>query len=523
MKLKNLTFLISLFFISFIHQDTSNLYKPSEQLGELFVAVQTGHVFPDSKTFVDAAAKYPPAEILKKYRKEKTKKDFNLRRFVLDNFELPEHAGGNFTTDTDLTMAEHILNLWDYLTREADEKEAFSTLIPLPNSYIVPGGRFREIYYWDSYFTMHGLAASGRMDLVENMLNNFGYLIDETGFIPNGNRTYYLSRSQPPFFGSMVQLYQHHKGTEAAMVYLPQLEKEYSFWMNGIKEVSEKDPANQHVVRMPDGSILNRYYDMKQEPRPESYAEDVLLAKHAKTEEKKKILYRDIRAAAESGWDFSSRWFSDGKDMATIHTTDIIPVDLNSLLYQLETTIAELNLAKGNEERAAQFDSLAEKRKLALGKWLWDEEREFYVDYDFKGKNHVRSLTLAAVYPLYYNLASEARAEKVAQKLEKEFLKHGGLVTSLIETGQQWDYPNGWAPLQWLAIKGLENYNRPALSEEITSRWLRVNRRVYQETGKMMEKYNVVDTTLTGGGGEYPLQDGFGWTNGVDISLINPE
>lgn len=512
-----------MFLISLVQQDTSTIYKPSEQLHELFEQVQLNHVFADSKTFVDSNAKFPPEEILQKYAQEKNKEGFDLQKFVLENFELPEHAGGKFTTNPDLSMDEHILNLWDYLTRPSDEKEKFSTLIPLPNSYIVPGGRFREIYYWDSYFTMHGLAASGRMDLFENMLGNFAYLIDEIGFIPNGNRTYYLSRSQPPFFGSMVQLFQHHKGTEAALTYLPQLEKEYSFWMDGLPEVSKQNPASRHVVQMSDGSFLNRYYDMKQEPRPESYAEDVLLAKHLKKEKAKKILYRDIRAAAESGWDFSSRWFDDSKNMATIHTTNIIPVDLNSLLFQLESTIAELYLAQGDEKKAMHFDSLANNRKKAIEKWLWDEIRSFYVDYNFKDQKHVMSMTLAAVYPLYFNVASEERAERVAEKLNKDFLKAGGLVTSLVETGQQWDYPNGWAPLQWLAINGLENYNQAVLSEEITARWLRVNRKVFQETGRMMEKYNVVDTSLVGGGGEYPLQDGFGWTNGVDISLINPE
>lgn len=523
MKQNTLILLITLFFLGFIPQSTTTYYKPSEQLKELFEAIQLGHIFPDSKTFVDAQAKYPPEEILHKYRLARNKENFDLQRFVLENFILPEHAGGQFLTNPNLSMDEHILNHWDYLMREADEESerSLSTLIPLPHSYIVPGGRFREIYYWDSYFTMHGLAASGRMDLVESMLNNFAYLIDELGFIPNGNRTYYMSRSQPPFFGSMVSLFQHYKGTEAALPYLPQLLREYSFWMDGAREVSAQSPANRHVVRMPDGSLLNRYYDMSPEPRPESYAEDVKLASHLPEEEKPR-LYTDIRAAAESGWDFSSRWFRDSKSLGTIHTTDIIPVDLNSLLYQLESTIAEFYTAQGNEQRAEEFEERAENRKAALEKWCWDEQRQFYADFDFVSRQHTPSLTLAAVYPLYFGIATDERARLVGKKLASDFLKPGGLVTSLVETGEQWDYPNGWAPLQWLAINGLEEYNMPELSQEIASRWLRVNRKVFLETGKMMEKYNVVDTTLVGGGGEYPLQDGFGWTNGVNIALINP-
>lgn len=522
MKANPLILLIVLLFISFIPQQTPTHYKPSEQLEELFTNVQLGHVFPDSKTFVDARPKFPPEQILQKYRKVRNQQNFDLAAFVAGNFELPEHAGTDFALNPNLSMAEHIINHWDYLTREADEKKPFSTLIPLPNDYIVPGGRFREIYYWDSYFTMHGLAASGRMELVESMLNNFAYLIDSLGFIPNGNRTYYLSRSQPPFFSSMLSLYQHHKGTRAALPYLPQLLKEYSFWMEGLEEVSERKPAAFHVVRMPDGSILNRYYDRKAAPRPESYVEDVKLASQLPEEERAK-LYTNIRSAAESGWDFSSRWFRDNQSLATIHTTDIIPVDLNSLLYHLETTIAELYFANGQEDKASQFEQLASRRKEALEKWLWDEQRQFYIDYDFVAGTPTPSLSLAAVYPLYYGLASEDRARKVGEKLAADFLKPGGLVTTLVETGEQWDSPNGWAPLQWLAVKGLEAYDMPELSQEIASRWLKVNRRVFQETGKMMEKYNVIDTTLVGGGGEYPLQDGFGWTNGVDIALINLE
>jgi alpha,alpha-trehalase len=522
MKVNPLILSIALLFISFIPQSNTSHYRPAEQLEELFTNIQLGHVFPDSKTFVDARPKFAPEQILQKYRKSRDKKSFRLDQFVAENFKLPGHSESNFALNPNLSMAEHIINHWDYLTREADEKENFSSLIPLPNDYIVPGGRFREIYYWDSYFTMHGLAASGRKELVKSMLNNFAYLIDELGFIPNGNRTYYLSRSQPPFFSSMVALYQHHHGTQAALPYLPQLLKEYSFWMEGLEDVNARKQAAHHVVRMPDGSILNRYYDRKAEPRPESYAEDVELASHLPEEERAR-LYTDIRSAAESGWDFSSRWFKDNNSLASIHTTDIIPVDLNSLLYHLETTISELYFAGGQEEKANRFEKLALQRKAAIEKWLWDEQRQFYIDYDFVSGAPTPSLSLAAVYPLYYDIASEERAQLVGKKLASDFLKAGGLVTTLAETGEQWDSPNGWAPLQWLAVKGLENYDMPELSQEIAARWLKVNRKVFQETGKMMEKYNVVDTTLIGGGGEYPLQDGFGWTNGVDIALINRE
>lgn len=499
----------------------TDYYRPAVHLGELFEAVQLQQVFPDGKTFVDSRPKTAPSEILSRYRAQKSQPGFNLKEFVLENFEIPGLVAAEFHLDPQLSMEDHIRNHWNYLSREADEMEAWSTLVPLPHAYVVPGGRFREIYYWDSYFTMYGLAASGRMDLLENMLRNFAWLIDETGHIPNGNRSYYLSRSQPPFFGAMVSLYQRYKGTEAALAYLPQLEKEYQFWMDGGKSLKAGD-MHRRVVRMPDGSLLNHYYDDNISPRPESYREDVEIA-DTHPAEKRPHVYRNIRAAAESGWDFSSRWFNDAKSLSTIQTIEIVPVDLNSLLYHLEDIIADLHLAAGNQEKAAEYEQKAEARKTAINKWLWNEEQQAYGDYHLEKKAFTPVLSLAMAFPLYFGIAPEDRAQKVAALLQQKFLMPGGLVTTLNNTGQQWDYPNGWAPLQWIAIKGLQNYGHTDLSSQIASRWLRINRKVFQETGRMMEKYNVVDTTLQGGGGEYPLQDGFGWSNGVVMAIINGE
>lgn len=496
-------------------------YQPALHLGELFEAVQMARVFPDGKTFVDSRPKTSPAEILRLYLAQKEDPAFDLKKFVEYHFEVPGQEDDAFQRNLQLSMEDHVTNHWNYLTREADEKESWSSLIPLPYSYVVPGGRFREIYYWDSYFTMYGLAASGRMDLLENMLQNFAWLIEETGHIPNGNRSYYLSRSQPPFFGAMVSLYQQYKGTAAALSYLPQLEKEWAFWMEGSENL-QIGQSHRRVVRMQDGSILNRYYDDSNTPRPESYREDVETAA-AFSEAQRADIYRELKAGAESGWDFSSRWFNDSKSLSTIQTTAIIPVDLNSLLFHLEETIAELHLAAGNQEQATAWEQKAEARKAAINQWLWDERRQAYGDYQLEEQAMTSVISLAMAYPLYFKLAPEDRALAVARQLQEKFLMPGGLVTTLHETGEQWDYPNGWAPLQWMAIKGLSNYGQDSLSNQIATRWLRLNRKVFQETGRMMEKYNVVDTTLQGGGGEYALQDGFGWTNGVVLAILRGE
>lgn len=179
--------------------------SPDERYGELFDSVQLAGIFPDSKTFTDYTPKLPTDSIVALYASERAKAGFSLKTFVETHFEAPTNPTDNFRTDRSQSVDVHINRLWDVLARPADVAGK-GTLIPLPHPYIVPGGRFREIYYWDSYFTMLGLQTSGRIDLITNMVDNFAHLIETVGFIPNGNRTYYLSRSQPPFFAAMVQL-----------------------------------------------------------------------------------------------------------------------------------------------------------------------------------------------------------------------------------------------------------------------------------------------------------------------------
>jgi len=230
-------------------------------------------------------------------------------------------------------------------------------------------------------------------------------------------------------------------------------------------------------------------------------------------------LYRHLRAAAESGWDFSSRWFKDENMFATIHTTEIIPVDLNCLLFHLEKTLAEAHQESGNQTQAAHYTQLANTRKTAIRKFCWNASDQFFFDYDFVSQQQKQSLTLAAVFPLFFELATPEQALGVENVLRTQFLKAGGLTTTVFNSGQQWDAPNGWAPLQWMGYKGLLNYGFEELAAEIKTRWLHTNDTVYSETGKMTEKYNVYNPQAEGGGGEYPNQDGFGWTNGVYLAM----
>ncbi|MFS8119959.1 MAG: trehalase family glycosidase, partial [Microcoleus sp.] len=335
--------------------------SPDQQLGELFSDVQMSRVNEDGKTFVDAIPNQASRKILKAYKSAHENPDFDLKKFVHEHFTDFTDAAG-YHSDARRTPYTHIENLWPILTRHTPRNSG--SLLALPHPYVIPGGRYQEQFYWDSYFIMLGLTSSKHYDLVDAMMKNYTYMIRKIGYIPSANRTYLLSRSQPPFFSHMVDLLAVRQGKRAYIHYLPYLLKEYQFWMQGSLRLSHRYTAHRRAVRMPDGTVLNRYYDDRDTPRPESYYEDIETAKAADADDKQ--VYRDLRAAAESGWDFSSRWLRDGLSLETIHTTDIVPVDLNCLLYDLEMTIAKTYSILLQPILATVFRRKAHKRAEAL-------------------------------------------------------------------------------------------------------------------------------------------------------------
>ena len=477
--------------------------------------MQTERLFADSKTFADAEPKSAPEEILRDYEMQKNLAGFSLKDFVAGHFAMPADAKSDFQTAPREEIRVHIDKLWPVLTRTPKNSPASGSLLRLSAKYVVPGGRYRELYYWDSYFTMVGLQTSGRHDLVADMVENFAGLIDQYGHIPNGSRSYYLSRSQPPFFAAMVELESEHD--ERALIRrLPQLEREYSFWMEGADGLAP-GTAHRRVVRLSDGSVLNRYWDDLAIPRDESYLEDIETAKNSGRPAPE--VYRDLRAAAESGWDFSSRWLADGKTLSTIRTTDFLPVDLNSLMYQLERTIARACEAAQRADCVKEMRGNAKTRQATMLRLMWGGQVNAFVDYDWRKKRRSDQVTAATAYPLFAGIASRQQAGRVARTMRESLLEPHGLATTTEETGQQWDEPNGWAPLQWIAIDGLRRNGQNDLAAKIAETWVAENARVYCEAGKLVEKYNVRDAGA-GAGGEYPVQDGFGWTNAVLIKLL---
>lgn len=467
-----------------------------QSLKSLFVALHTSGLWEDEKTISDAILKHEAEDILAAFERERTSAHFDLKAFFEKHFELDTAQESSFSGDARKNPVEHINALWPYLHRPADAPVR-STKVSLPFSYIVPGGRFQEVYYWDSYFTQLGLLSSNQISWVTDILDNFAYLIETFGHIPNGNRTYYLTRSQPPFFALMVDALAQHSSQKADEIYskyLPALETEYTFWTQ---------PKRTH-------NGLTTYYDSATGPRIEMLRTDLEWAEHASKHPK---FYQHLRAACESGWDFSSRWLADPQDLGSIRTLDILPVDLNSLLYFHENLLFKIT---GN----VKYEQAAAARKKAL-------QHEFYCpdsgfsDLLLPNLEPTGRISAAMLYPLFVNSATKEQATYTAELVQKHLLKEGGIVTTPLHTGQQWDAPNGWAPLNYIAVIGLHQYGHTALAREIAGRFLYSCQTVYERSTKFVEKYDVCDPNSLSSGGEYQLQDGFGWSNGVYLALVD--
>lgn len=488
---------------------------PSELYPGFFEAVAEAQIY-EPKDWADAVPREKPETILAAWSAAgQPRSEEALRAFTERHFDLPSEVASDVQLPPNRTLREHIEALWPILTRDDQRTpEPFSSLISLPEPYIVPGGRFREVYYWDAYFTMTGLGDQ-YAEVKRDMVDNFASQIERFGHIPNGNRSYYLSRSQPPFFFAMVGLLDETDPAKAWAEYLPALRQEHAFWMRG-EDSLEPGSAGLRVVRLKDGSLLNRYWDGRDVPRDESYIYDVETAENA--DRPKAELYRDLRAAAESGWDFSSRW-TDCDELSCTVTTDIVPVDLNAILYGLERAIEAGCTESGDNACATEFRERRTARGEAILAKLWSEDQGAFLDLDRKIEALRTPVTAATIYPLFFGVANEAYGERVAETVRTELLAPGGLVTTTRTTGEQWDAPNGWAPLHWLATIGFDQVGEGMLSDQISERWLTTVARSFCESGKLVEKYDVVNER-EGGGGEYPTQDGFGWTNGVTSALL---
>ncbi|AGN00075.1 trehalase [Salinarchaeum sp. Harcht-Bsk1] len=493
--------------------------------GELFRAVQQRGPFDDAKRFVDSVPRVQADLLHERYLALEEAGTLDVDAFVEEHFRVPEPIAANPQLQPDRTMEEHVEALWEPLTRTFNvDPDSGSTLVPLPEPHVVPGGRFREMYYWDSYFAMEGLAASDRLELVEGMIENVASLLDRFDFVPLGNRVYYDSRSQVPLFYRMLRILERERGPAAVEPYLDALQTEHAYWMDGSDLVGSVGDRRSHrrTVALPDGTVVNRYWDDRASPRPEAHWNDRELAKKVPTDDRPR-LFRDLRAAAESGWDFSTRWMETGEDLTSIRTTELVPVDLNAVLFGMETALAEWLPRVDEHEAADRYASAANRRREAIERYCWSDDASLYVDYVWTEEQRSEQSTLAGAVPLFTGIPEQDRADAVAERLRELFLERGGLLTTLEESGEQWDAPNGWAPLQWMAIEGLRRYGHDDLAAEIADRWLAVNRTGFETTGQMAEKYDVESKSVSPDSGEYDLQYGFAWTNGVVAALTARE
>lgn len=470
--------------------------KPlDKELAELFVDLQTSGIWEDEKYISDAELLAPSAEVLSAYRQEKQRADFDLKDFFYRYFIPVQTQDVDFKHDPSRSPEEHIKALWPFLQRPADKPERPSSRFALPYSYLVPGGRFQEVYYWDSYFTQLGLVKHGYRHWVSDILDNFAYFIKEVGHIPNGNRSYFLSRSQPPFFAHMVHTYAQaaDEPIDIYEKYIPALEAEYSFWAS---EIRNKDG-------------FTHYWDAGNTPRIEMYRTDLEWEEHTQSHPD---FFQHLRAACESGWDFSSRWMKDPMDLGTTRTMDVAPVDLNSLLFYMEELLYNLT-------GKPVYAQAASKRKRKIQDVFFTENG--YQDIVISTGAPTGVLSAACCFPLFVGAASQEQADFTARQIADQLLQQGGLATTLNESGQQWDAPNGWAPLQWVAVQGLAKYGHVKLAQEIAKRWLQTCDIIYTAKGKFVEKYNVFEPDNLSKGGEYKVQDGFGWSNGVYVALLH--
>ncbi|KAK7318060.1 hypothetical protein RJT34_02758 [Clitoria ternatea] len=431
--------------------------------------------------------------------------------------------------------ALEVHSLWKNLTRKVlgavKAHPNFHTLLPLPDSCVVPGSRFREVYYWDSYWVIRGLLASKMYNTATAIVTNLISLIEEYGFVLNGARAYYTNRSQPPLLSAMIyEIYLSTSDTELVKRSLPALLKEYEFWNSDIHKVSILDAQGcTHT--------LNRYQAMWNKPRPESSIMDRASASNFSSVSEKQQFFREVASAAESGWDFSTRWMRNPPNFTTLATTSVIPVDLNAFLIGMELNIAFFAKVTGDNSTAEHFLEISELRKKAINSVFWNANMKQWLDYwldsskceevhDWKNGRQNQNLFASNFVPLWLKpfYSDTSLVGSVVESLKTSgLLRAAGVATSLTDSGQQWDFPNGWAPLQHMLVEGLLKSGLKearSLAEDIAIRWITTNYIVYKKTGVMHEKYDVEHCGEFGGGGEYVPQTGFGWSNGVVLAFL---
>ncbi|HEV2315841.1 MAG TPA: trehalase family glycosidase [Candidatus Acidoferrales bacterium] len=450
---------------------------------------------------------------------------------------------------------------------EIDSKEIGPEgLLYLPNPYVVPGGQFNEMYGWDSYFIILGLLRDNRLALAKGMVDNFFFEIEHYGGVLNANRTYYLTRSQPPFLTSMIlAVYDaekaaghddktwlekgygyarkdyeqwtsppHLAGDTGLSRYfgrgdgpVPEILDDPSHYYGEVAEYFLMHPGDNHgqMIHVNAGhpssaaaAAAGQIYDLfvcgsKVRTSPESDAKDCQENRVALTPD----YYKGDRSMRESGFAVTFRFGPYGDQ-----THRYAPVCLNSLLYKTELDLAEISSLLGKKSEAKEWRQKAEQRRANIDKYLWDAKTGLFYDYNFQTRTRSSYDFLTTFYPLWAGLATKEQAKAVAAKISL-FEQPGGLATSRNDSGAQWDYPYGWAPLQLLAVEGLRRYGYAADADRISVKFLSMILADFESEKHIREKYDVVtrESVTHIRAGYVTNQIGFGWTNGVFLELLH--
>lgn len=517
--------------------------------GPLLHTVQVSKIFNDSKTFVDMKMKNPYATTLVNFERfmmttNRTPTKDEVKVFVDDNFEdgnelenwePPDYSKnpkflGNISDYIVRDVARQVVELWPVLGRKVKpevigEPSKYS-FMPVLNGFIVPGGRFTEYYYWDSYWIINGLLICEMGDTVKGMIDNFIYLIKNYNFVPNGGRIYYLNRSQPPLLTKMVMAYfKYSKNRKWLRENIQYLNQEMQYWLEK-KTVKIEKNNNSY--------IMAHYNAASTGPRPESYVQDLNTAAFYPEPADKDELYVELKSAAESGWDFSSRWIFDhrGGNFANLTRTQarrVIPVDLNSYLCEAFKSLSYLYSELSDYNNTMYWRKMGMYWQKSIEEVLWDNEAGIWFDYDYQLSQPRRYFYPSNIAPLWCGCFDKHKGETLGKRAFKYLSQTGaldtpgGIAASLLETGEQWDFPNAWAPSQAMIVQALERSEAPdvmAEAKKIAVKWIKANIRGFKDSGEMFEKYDSLDPGKFGRGGEYPVQSGYGWTNGVALEFI---
>ena len=467
----------------------------------------------DSKYFVDQPSRSSPCSIRHSYLKNKNWKSL----LELPGADLTTPKKNNMTEDKSFNgFINHLDDKWDLLTLQTKESWKVQTSIQLPYPFVIPGGRFREAYYWDNYFIIKGLLSSANRQpkhlfTAYGIIQNFIHMMKLYGFIPNGARTYYLNRSQPPLFTWMVWNYfDVTKNMTFLRESLPYIQQEIDFFHNNRMSNVTINTKSYKVFHFDSDNKL---------PRPESYFEDFSLLNNGKFGQEHE-LFRHIGAAAESGWDFSSRWYKT--NFKEMYTASVMPVDLNYIMLKNYKLIASIMNAINPNKYAARiqyFYKLYNQRFLEFQNVFFNKNDNMW--YDILPTNEQNKVYYASNLTPLWTVANDLpNIVNMTQLMEQvsKLQKTTGIPVSMKMSGQQWDYPNVWPPMQYLIIKGVGLFDNK-LAKQLSDAFIGNVYCIWHKTNVIYEKYNCCSREA-GHGGEYEVQEGFGWTNGVVLDLV---